>query len=109
VDAYDGTMGPFDYKFAKAPSKPYRNQVIQSVLYGLLIEERYNVSVNRGYLCYTRDNFKVVEVEITDRRKKQAVHACEEVLQVIQEGFLPKGTSYERRCIDCCYRNICIQ
>ena len=49
----DGTMGPFDYKFAKAPKKPYRNQVIQSVLYGLLIEEQFECQVNRGYVCYT--------------------------------------------------------
>ena len=65
----DGTMGPFDYKFAKAPKKPFRNQVIQSVLYGLLIEEQFECQVNRGFVCYTRDNLKVLEIPITDRLK----------------------------------------
>jgi CRISPR-associated exonuclease Cas4 len=105
----DGTMGPFDYKFAKAPNKPYRNQVIQSVLYGLLIEEQFECQVNRGYVCYTRDNHKVVEIPITDRLKKQALETVVEVIATIQQGFLPTATSYAARCVDCCYRNICIQ
>ena len=105
----DGTRGPFDYKFAKAPKKPYRNQVIQSVLYGLLIEEEFGCQVKRGYVCYTRDNHKVVEIPITDRLKIQALETVAEVIATIQHGFLPKATSYASRCVDCCYRNICIQ
>lgn len=105
----DGTMGPFDYKFAKAPKKPYRNQVIQSVLYGLLIEEQFECQVNRGYVCYTRDNHKVVEIPFTDRLKKQALETVAEVIATIQQGFLPKATNYASRCVDCCYKNICIQ
>ena len=105
----DGTMGPFDYKFAKAPKKPFRNQVIQSVLYGLLIEEQFECQVNRGYVCYTRDNHKVVEIPFTERLKKQALETVAEVIATIQQGFLPKATNYASRCVDCCYRNICIQ
>ncbi len=105
----DGTMGPFDYKFAKAPKKPFRNQVIQSVLYGLMIEDEFGCQVNRGYICYTRDNHKVVEIPITDRLKKQALETVAEVIATIQQGFLPRATSYATRCVDCCYRNICIQ
>lgn len=105
----DGTMGPFDYKFAKSPKKPYRNQVIQSVLYGLLIEEQFGCQVNRGYVCYTRDNHKVVEISFNDRLKKQALETVADVISTIQQGFLPKATRYASRCMDCCYRNICIQ
>jgi hypothetical protein len=35
----DGTMAPFDYKFAEAPRSVYHNQKMQSALYGLLISE----------------------------------------------------------------------
>jgi CRISPR-associated exonuclease Cas4 len=105
----DGTMGPFDYKFAKAPKKPYRNQVIQSVLYGMMIQEAFGCEVNRGYICYTRDNHKVVEISITDQLKNQALKAVSEIVDTIQKGLLPKATKYPSRCIDCCYRNICIQ
>ena len=27
----------------------------------------------------------------------------------VMEGYFPKATSSKARCIDCCYRNICIK
>jgi CRISPR-associated exonuclease Cas4 len=105
----DGTMGPFDYKFSRAPKRPFRNQVMQSVLYGLLIEKEFGSYVNRGYICYTRENHKVVEIAITDRIKQRSLAIVEEVVNTIQQGFLPRATKYASRCVDCCYRNICIQ
>jgi CRISPR-associated exonuclease Cas4 len=105
----DGTMGPFDYKFAKAPSKPFRNQRIQCVLYGMLIEEHFGRPVKRGYLCYTRANYKVVEIEISERVRQEAINIVADVIGVIQQGYLPLATSQKARCVDCCYRNICTQ
>jgi CRISPR-associated exonuclease Cas4 len=105
----DGTMGPFDYKFAKAPRKPFRNQRIQCVLYGMLIEEHFGCQVDRGYLCYTRDNYRVMDVPITDRDRREARNIVSEVIHVIQDGFLPCPTSQASRCVDCCYRNICVK
>ncbi|MEZ6115703.1 MAG: Dna2/Cas4 domain-containing protein [Pirellulaceae bacterium] len=104
----DGTMGPFDYKFAIAPKKTYRTQRLQCVLYGMLIERVFQVPVNRGYLCYTRDNYKIVEVPITAARTA-ALQVVEEVLQVIEQGFLPLPTTQQNRCVDCCYRKVCIR
>ena len=69
----DGTIGPFDYKFAKAPQRTYRTHRLQCVLYGILIERVYQVPVNRGYLCYTRDNYKIVEVPISARARSAAL------------------------------------
>ncbi|MCA9128991.1 MAG: CRISPR-associated protein Cas4 [Planctomycetales bacterium] len=105
----DGTMGPFDYKFAKAPKTPFRNQRMQCVLYGMLIAEWFGCEVNRCYLCYTRDNYHVVEVPITERARRDAMNVVQEVVEVIQHGYLPPPTTRSRRCIDCCYRNICVQ
>lgn len=105
----DGSMAPFDYKFAKAPAKTYLNQRIQSVLYGMLIEEIYDKPVHKGFLCYTRSNYKVVQVAVDQRACQTARQAVAEVLEVIQLGCLPEATRYPSRCTDCCYRNICIQ
>ncbi len=105
----DGSMGPFDYKFAKAPKTPYRNQVMQCVLYGMLIEEIFLKPVCRGYLCYTRSNHQVVEVAIDQRLRARALKAVADVIEVIQRGHLPLATGCKARCVDCCYRNICIQ
>lgn len=105
----DGTMGPFDYKFAKAPRKTFRTQRLQCVLYGMLIEQVYGCEVNRGYLCYTRDNYKIVEVPITRQSRALAMSAVDEVIEIIQTGYLPLPTSQPNRCLDCCYQKICIR
>src|SRR5262249_27157009 len=47
----DGTMAPFDYKYAEYRGKVYRNQRVQSALYGLLIAEVVGAEVRRGLLC----------------------------------------------------------
>lgn len=105
----DGTMAPFDYKYAKAPKATYRTHKYQAVLYGMLIEEMYNAEVKRAFVCYTRSNYKVVEVPVTARLKSNARSLVGEVMDVIRGGYLPLATSQKNRCIDCCYRKICIQ
>ncbi|MBT9146133.1 MAG: hypothetical protein DDT42_02015 [candidate division WS2 bacterium] len=37
-----------------------------------------------------------------------AVEIVDNVLEIIQKGFYPKATKYKARCVDCCYRNICV-
>src|SRR5262249_1824870 len=44
----DGTMAPFDYKFAEYPGQVYLNLKMQSVGYGLLIEETFGKPGRRG-------------------------------------------------------------
>jgi len=105
----DGSMAPFDYKFAKAPRSVYRNLRVQSALYGLLIREVFEVPVTRGYVCYTRSKYKIVPIAFNDALFDAAQDAVREVLDVIEQGYLPQATSWPQRCADCCYRNICIQ
>jgi CRISPR-associated exonuclease Cas4 len=105
----DGTMAPFDYKFAEEPGHIYHNQKVQSALYALLIRETFQVPVRRGFLCYTRSNFRVVELEHTEADFAEAQAIVQEVLAVIQTGLFPPATAWKARCADCCYRNICIQ
>ena len=105
----DGTMAPFDYKFAKAPQQTYRTHKYQAILYAMLITEIYAKPVKRAFICYTRSNYQVVEIPITDRVINTARELVEEVIGVIADGFLPLATSCKARCIDCCYQNICIQ
>ena len=38
----------------------------------------------------------------------KAVDIVNEVLKIIKSGFYPKKTKYLSRCIDCCYKNICV-
>lgn len=105
----DGSMAPFDYKFAEAPREVFHNQKVQSALYGLLIRETFQVPVHRGFLCYTRSKHRVVALEHTEADYDEAKQIVAEVFAVIQMGRFPQATSWKARCRDCCYRNICIQ
>ena len=105
----DGTMAPFDYKYAKAPKNTFRTHKYQAVLYGMLIEQLYDTPVNRAFVCYTRSNYQVVEIPVTTRLKSHERKLIQEVIEVISDGFLPQATPCKARCLDCCYRKICIR
>lgn len=104
----DGTLAPFDYKFAQYKEKLFRTYKYQSVLYALLIKDNYEKNVKRGYVCYTRSNHLVKEIEYKDKDFSEATKMVEEVLDIIQKGYYPKRTRYLAKCIDCCYKNICV-
>jgi CRISPR-associated exonuclease Cas4 len=105
----DGSMAPFDYKYAEYRDRVYHNLKVQSVLYGLLIRETFQRPVHRGFLCYLRSKHKIVPIEFTDADFAEAEALLREILEIIQTGRFPKATSWKSRCRDCCYRNICIQ
>jgi CRISPR-associated exonuclease Cas4 len=105
----DGTMAPFDYKFAEDPGRVYHNQKVQSALYGLLIRETFGAPVGRGFVCYLRSGHQVVELEHTEEDFAEAQDVLREVLAVIRTGMLPRATACKARCRDGCYRNICVQ
>ena len=105
----DGSMAPFDYKYAEYRDRVYRNQTIQSALYGLMIREMFQCRVDRGFLCYLRSKHKIVTLDFSEADFVQAESVLREILDVIQQGYFPRATSWKARCRDCCYRNICIQ
>lgn len=104
----DGTLAPLDYKFAEYKDFHYRTHKYQSVLYGLLIKDNYGQEVKKGYVCYVRSRHKVKEIVFCQKDFDEALKIIDEILDIIQKGFYPKKTSYSARCIDCCYKNICV-
>ena len=105
----DGTAAPLDYKFAKYEENVFQTHKYQSALYGIMIKETYGVEVNRGFICYARSNYKVKEIAFKERDFERGVAMVDEILDIIQKGFYPKGTSYKARCVDCCYRRVCMR
>ena len=104
----DGTMAPLDYKFAEYDDIVYSTYLTQVVMYGLMIEEIYKEVVNKGFIVYCRNGYMVKEIEITDKLKNKVKTTLKEFIAVA-EGHFPKATKYKSRCIDCCYKNICIK
>ncbi|WP_240664376.1 CRISPR-associated protein Cas4 [Methanosarcina sp. MSH10X1] len=104
----DGTAAPLEYKFAEYKEKVFKTYKFQLVLQALLIRENYNIEVNRAYICFTRSNSLVKEIEITTTDLKKADKIIQEILDIIQKGLYPKTSRSSRKCVDCCYRNICV-
>ncbi len=104
----DGTLAPLDYKFAEYKDKLYRTHKIQSVLYGLLIMDNYQKEVRKGYVYYVRSKYLLKEIIFNNSDFEEAIRLIKDILEVIQDGYYPKRTSYPVRCIDCCYKNICV-
>ena len=104
----DGTIAPLDYKFAEYHEKLFSTHKYQSVFYGLLLKENYQGAVNRGYVCYIRSKNLLKEIKFQERDFEICIQFVKEILEIIQKGLYPKGTKYKLKCIDCCYKNICV-
>ena len=105
----NGTMAPLDYKFAIYEDKIYETYRTQLYCYAWLIEETFGEKVEKGYLVYTRSQHKLVEVSITESNKQDVKDAAEKIREIIEENIYPKATKFKARCVNCTYRNICIQ
>ena len=105
----DGTMAPFDYKFAEYKGRIWKTFKVQEALYALMIKNIYNVEVKKAFLCFTRSKSKIVEIEFLDKDFDKALEAVRECLDIIKNGYYPDGTKVKARCADCTYRNLCIK
>lgn len=105
----DNTMAPLDYKFTEYKERLYRTHKIQSTLYALLIMDNYECEVERGFLCYVRSKNLIKEITFKKSDFMKINDIIKEMLLIIQNGYFPKATPYKLRCIDCCYKNICLK
>lgn len=103
----DGSAAPLDYKFAEYKDKIFRTYKYQLVFYAQLIKENYDIEVNRGYLIYTRSKNKLIEVLIDKKDYQNLNKIVNDVLNIVQNCVYPKPTSVKKRCLDCCYKNVC--
>ena len=104
----EGTAAPLDYKYAEFKNTIYKTHKFQAALYGILIMEHFGVDVKRGFVCYTRSNNYVAEIDFQQKDYVKAKEIVREILMIIQRGYFPDGTKQKARCVDCTYRNICV-
>ncbi|MBI5206646.1 MAG: CRISPR-associated protein Cas4 [Candidatus Firestonebacteria bacterium] len=104
----DGTLAPLDYKYAEYKDFLFETHKVQSTLYALLIQEIYKKEVKKGFICYVKDNVKLKEVIYTQQDFEYTKEVINDVFRIIDKGFYPKKTKYQAKCVDCCYKNICV-
>jgi len=105
----DGSLATLDYKYAEYKNKIWKGYKTQQIIYGLMMEHIYQKPVHVGFICFTRSNYQIVEINISEKDKQKAKNQIMNCLDIIQSGVYPGGTRYKKRCVDCTYRNICIQ
>ena len=66
------------------------------------------MDVKRGFVCYSRSNNHVEEIDFQQKDYEKAKEIVREILMIIQRGYYPDGTKQKARCVDCTYRNICV-
>lgn len=104
----DGTLSPLDYKFAEITDFIYKTHRIQSTIYALLIMENYHKEVKKGFIVYARSKNRVKEIIYNQDDFKIAKKVISDIFDIITKGKFPKKTRWKNKCVDCCYRNICI-
>lgn len=104
----NGSASPLDYKYAEYRNFLFDTHKVQSTLYAFLIKEIYKRPVYRGFICYMRDGSQLKEFVYQDKDFKHALEVIDEIFRIIEKGYFPKRTNQKNRCIDCCYRNICV-
>lgn len=104
----DGSLAPLDYKYAEYTDFTFQTHRVQSVLYALMIMENYGEPVKKGFICYTKEGNKIKEIIYSENEFCYAKEVVREIFKVIAKGYYPKKTRWKNKCIDCCYRNICV-
>lgn len=104
----DGTAAPFEYKYAEFKDTIFKTYKFQLVLHAIMIKENYNLDVKKGFVCFTRSNNHIEEVDFTEMDFKKGLDIIDEILEIIDKGFYPGKSKNKNKCIDCCYSNICV-
>jgi CRISPR-associated exonuclease Cas4 len=104
----DGTVAPFEYKYAEFKDTIFQTHKYQLILHALMIQENYHVNVKRGFLCFTRSNHHIEELKFSERDFQRGKEIVQEILEIIEKGYYPDRTRYKNKCIDCCYGTMCV-
>ncbi len=104
----DGSLAPLEYKFAVYRERLFSTYKMQLALQALMIIDNYQQPVHKGFLVFVRSKNYLLEVSLTEKELLRAQKVIDQVLDIIQTGKYPKRTQSRHKCIDCCYKNICV-
>ena len=103
VDSAAGLI-PVDFKASER--RIHANHIVQLSGYALLLEEKFQRTVERGFIFLIPIE-EIVPVEITPERKQGVLALIDEIRSAIVRGATPPATEVRARCENCEYRNYC--
>ena len=104
----DGSLAPLEYKFAEYKKRLFKTYKTQLILQALLIMDNYQQPVNKGFIVFVRSRNHLLPLTITEQDFRRAEKIINRILEIIQFGTYPQKTRFTSKCVDCCYKNICV-
>lgn len=100
-----GITFPVQFKNTFPPARIFQSLSLQMAAEAMALgEEGYKVG--DGYVKFLKTG-RVMSVPITENN----INAVKQILSMIEQTIrterIPEPTNYQKRCVDCCYRNIC--
>ncbi len=98
---------PVDYKQMRSLNgRPWLDHKIQLTAYALLLEDKLNTVVRRGYLYYVPEE-RVLEVIFTQGMKRYVRRVIASITEMIREERLPPVRVGPSKCLGCGYYWVC--
>jgi CRISPR-associated exonuclease Cas4 len=95
---------PVDFKYTTG--WPHKNHHYQLGGYAFLVEEKYGVKVNSGFI-YLIPHKNVVIIDLNGSIKNDILRILDEMRAMIIKEQMPEATKFRNKCQDCEFRNYC--
>jgi len=105
----DGSYAPLDYKFSVFDKMVHKPTLLQMYCYAWLIQEKFDGPVNKAFIVYTRSKNRVETIPVLQKHIDEVRQAADSINDIITNNFFPAGVKNKRKCVNCTYRNVCIQ
>ena len=99
-----GGLFPVDFKMSE--QHVHDNHITQLCGYALLVEEKFQRSVECGFI-FLVPREEIVRIDLTAERKMATRDALAQMRRSIQSQAIPNPTDVRARCDECEYRNYC--
>jgi len=93
-------------KNSKSGPRVYRSQRLQLEAEALLVRRKFKAKVRRAFIKYLKDS-RLIEIGVGEETERDVRMCLEDIKRIITEEKIPDPTDYPKKCVDCCYWNIC--
>jgi CRISPR-associated exonuclease Cas4 len=94
-----------EFKEIESPKKVLDGHIYQAAAYALLVEEKFDTTIRRIILYYSKNN-KIIEIPLTDNIRNHILWTIKKIRKIILKEYLPMIRP-SSKCYSCGYNWIC--
>ncbi|CAC9437954.1 hypothetical protein BSPLISOX_3151 [uncultured Gammaproteobacteria bacterium] len=96
----------YPIEFKLSGNKPMKGQILQLTAYGLLLQEKYNLPCQIGFILYENKG-KTHQINFDKNRIQQVVIIRDKILSDLDNSYMPDSPATPAQCTQCEYLNHC--